>query len=201
MSAIDTATVINVPDTGTLRDAVATLSAWHASLSDVRAGRGLEPLIAGATLGVSRKTFLLPGPREIGCGLLRGVAPDRLRAARPWRVLPPGTDPAQRALQAVGIAMSGEPALVFLGMGSLAYGAAQEALSLAVLHRAPVCFVVGWYEGEGPFAPPLPVGPATLALALGIDAVEVDGTDAAAVCVAVAGSGPRLVEARLRGRE
>lgn len=193
--------VLSLPDAAAIQAAIQTLTAYHAD-QPARAGRGLEAMIAGAVLGAPRKAWLLPGSREIGCGLLRGATADRLTAARPWRVVPPGDDPAQRALQAVGMAMAGDPALVFLGTGSLAYGAAQEALSLAALHQAPVCFVVGWYEADAsaPFAPQLPVGPATLALALGLEAVEVDGSDGLAVARAVAGSGPRLVEARLRGQ-
>lgn len=194
--------LLPLPDAAAIQGAIRTLAGWHAGLPPARSGRGLEALIAGAVLGAPRRAWLLPGPREIGCALLRGATPDRLQAARPWRVVPPGDDPAQRALQAVGMAMAGDPAVVFLGTGSMAYGAAQEAISLAALHRAPVCFVVGWYdpEPEAPFAAQLPVGPATLALALGLESVEVDGQDGAAVARAVSGPGPRLVEARLRGR-
>lgn len=163
--------------------------------------RGLEALVVGATLGVSRKTWLLPGPRERACALARGCAPERLDEARPYRVVPPGPSPAARALQAVGLALAGEPALVFVGSGSASYGSFFEALNLAALTRAPVVFVVAWYANAGPFATQVAVAPAALGRALGLDAAEVDGTDAAAVRDAVAGvSGPAVVEARLSGR-
>lgn len=175
------------------------LRAFHATEA-LPHGGGLEPLIVGAVLGVTRKTWILPGRRERGAAIVRGADRERLEATRPYRVLPPGDEPAQRALQAVGMALAGDPVLVFLGTGSMAYGAALEALSLAVLQKAPVCFVVSWYTGEGPFARQLAAEPAVLAAALGLDTARVDGTDAAAVMAAVAGPLPRLVQADLRGK-
>ena len=100
--------VLSLPDAAAIQAAIQTLTAYHAD-QPARSGRGLEAMIAGAVLGAPRKAWLLPGSREIGCGLLRGATADRLTAARPWRVVPPGDDPAQRALQAVGMAMAGDP--------------------------------------------------------------------------------------------
>lgn len=194
--------IVMAPDTAALTAATEKLQDWH-TRQGLRSGRGLEALIAGATLGVSRRTWLLPGQREQGCALLRGVAEDRLHATRPYRVLPPGTSPAQRALTAVGLALSDGPVLVFLGTGSLSYGGALQALNLAIQQQAPVTFVVSWYDplnpAAAPFAPQLAVGPATLAMAMGMEAIEVDGSDAVAVQRAMGGTGPRLIEARLRG--
>lgn len=180
-----------------LQAAVALLKANHDA---VVGGQGLEAVIAGATLGVSKKTWLLPGRRERHCALLRGITADRLNASRPYRVVPPGELPAQRALQAVGMALTGEPALVFLGGGSLSYGTALEALNLAASQKAQVCFVVSWYEGDGPFARQLPVDPAVLAESLGLSTAVVDGNDADAVRAAVNGPLPRLVQANLKGK-
>jgi TPP-dependent pyruvate/acetoin dehydrogenase alpha subunit len=182
-----------------LRGAMDLLKAHHAT-EGVVSGAGLESIIAGATLGVSKKTWILPGLREKACGLLRGASADRLQATRPYRVLPPGESPAQRALSGVGLSLTGDPVLVFLGTGSLSYGAALEALSLAVTQKAPVCFVVSWYEGEGPFAPQLSADPSVVAGSLGLSTAVVDGRDAAAVRAAVSGPLPRLVQANLRGR-
>lgn len=173
----------------------------HCATEGVVSGRGLEALIAGATAGVSKKTWLLPGPRERACAIARGCAADRLDEARPYRVVPPGPSPSARALQAVGLALTGDPALVFCGTGTTSYGGFAEALNLAALRRAPVIFVVAWYETPGPFATQLAVSPATLAKAFGLEVASVDGTDAAAVRDAVAAlSGPALLEARLSGR-
>lgn len=182
-----------------LFSALDQLRAFHAS-EGVVSGAGLEALIAGAVLGMGRRAWLLPGRRERGVAILRGADRERLEATRPYRVLPPGEEPAQRALQAVGMALAGDPVLVFLGTGSISYGAALEALSLSVLQQAPVCFVVSWYTDEGPFARQLAVDPVVLARALGMEAEVVDGTDARAVMAAVAGPLPRLVQADLRGK-
>ena len=161
--------------------------------------RGLEALVEGVAQGVSKKVWLLPGSRERGVAILRGCPADRLHASRPYRVVPPGTSPAGRALVAAGIAMAGEPALAFLGTGSTAYGEFHAALHLIAAHKLPVQLVVSWYEGDGPFAAPLAVDPARLAEALGLRATRVDGTDVAAVRGAVE-SGATVILAVLRGK-
>jgi hypothetical protein len=198
---------LDVP-TAALAEAVATLSALHAASTDAVTGRGLEPVIAGATLAVSRTTWVLPGPRERACAVLRGASDDALDRARPYRVVPPGTSPAARAAYAVGLALGGDRALVFCGTGTVGYGAWTEAVSLAVLQRANVTFVVSSYADEdgdpgadAPFAVQLAGGAAAVAGGLGATGIVVDGRDAAAVYGAVAGAvGATVVEARLRLR-
>lgn len=191
---------MNGAATSELDAAVAQLRAQEEGIVGCR---GLEGLVAGATLAVPKRTWLLPGRRERACALLRGCAPDRLDAARPYRVVPPGSSPVARAAEAVGMALAGDPALVWLGTGSVSYGAFTEALALAAAHRAPVLFVVSWYVNEGPFAPQLPVSPGELATTLGLPAVTVEGADAGAVYAAVtrlsALGGPGLLEGRLYG--
>lgn len=184
-----------------LAAALDAVRAFTAADPAVVSGRGLEAVIAGATAGVSRKTWLLPGRRERACAVARGCPADRVDAARPYRVVPPGTSPVARAAQAVGLALTGDPALVWLGTGSVSYGAFVEALSLAVQHGAPVTFVVSWYTTEGPFAAQLARSPAEVAAALGLSTEAVDGHDAAAVAAAVGrlAGRPGLVEARLVG--
>lgn len=177
-------------------DPTAAYRAWAAA--DLRA-QGVTPLVVGAATAVSKKTWLLPGRRERGVALLRGCPADRLDAARPYRVVPAGSSPAGRALVGVGLGLAGEPALVFLGTGSAAYGELHAALHLLATHRPPVQLVLSWYAGEGPFAAPLAVAPVALAQALGLGAVEVDGSDEAAVRAAVA-AGTTVVVARLSGR-
>jgi pyruvate dehydrogenase E1 component alpha subunit len=184
-------------ETDPLAEATARLAAFHAEQGAV-SGRGLEALIAGATLGVSKKTWLLPGRRERGCAILRGCAAERVDEARPYRVVPPGESPAARALYGVGLALAGDPALVFVGSGSASYGAFLEALNLAALRKAPVTFVVAWYTNAGPFATQLAGSPAAVAQGFGLPARIVDGADAHAVRDAV--GTPGVVEARLVGR-
>jgi TPP-dependent pyruvate/acetoin dehydrogenase alpha subunit len=98
----------------------------------------------------------------------------------------------------VGLALAGEAALVFLGTGSVSYGAFHEALQLAAARSLPVTFLVSWWVNDGPFGPQLAVPPARLAEAVGLAATVVDGMDEAAVRAAV-GAGVALVQAELRG--
>lgn len=162
-----------------LGGAVERLRDLHAA-GPIVSGRGLEALIAGATLGVSKKTWILPGRREMGAALLRGAAPDALHSARPYRVVPAGPSPSARAGQAVGLGMAGESALCFLGTGSVAYGTLAEVLGNLV---PGVQFVVSWYQRPGPFARPL--SPLGLFRSAGLSVAEVDGSDAIAVYDAV----------------
>jgi hypothetical protein len=189
------------PPVDALAEALVAVRTYCAADPAVVSGRGLEALIAGVAVGAPRKAWLLPGRRERACALVRGCGADRLDQARPFRVVPPGDSPAARTLYAVGLALAGDPAVVFVGTGTAGYGAFHEALQLAAVHRAPVTFVVTWYTNPGPFAPPLAVAPSVLAAALGLAAVVVDGTDAAAVRDAVAAAeGPTLIEARISGK-
>lgn len=194
---------VSAPDTNVdpLATALTTVRAHAAADPAVVSARGVEAVVAGVGVGAPRKAWLLPGRRERAVALVRGCTADRLDEARPYRVVPPGESPAARALYAVGLALTGDPAVVFVGTGTTGYGAFHEALHLAAAHRAPVTFVVTWYANPGPFAAPLALEPAALAKALGLAAVVVDGADAAAVRDAVAAaSGPTLVQANLLGK-
>lgn len=184
-----------------LATALTAVAAFTAADPAVVSGRGLEALIAGVGAGAPRRAWLLPGRRERAVALVRGAAADRLDQARPYRVVPPGPSPAARATYAVGLALAGDPVVVFIGTGTTGYGGFHEALQLAAAHRAPVTFVVAWYTNPGPFAAPLAVEPAALARALGLSGVVVDGANATAVRDAVAAAqGPTLIQANLRGR-
>ena len=134
-----------------------------------------------------------------GAAILRGADAERIAAARPYKVVPPGESPSVRALTAVGVAIAGEPAVCFLGTGSVSYGNVSEALNLAALHKAPVVFVVSWYGEDGPFAPQLAVSPAVYGAALGLATATCDGADADSVSAAVkkVGAGPALVVATM----
>ena len=205
MSAVSASAVAPVAAASAAVDplaaALVTVRAHTAADPAVVSGRGLEALIAGVGVGAPRKAWILPGRRERAVAVVRGCTADRLDEARPFRVVPPGDSPAARALYAVGLALSGDPAVVFVGTGTAGYGAFHEALQLAAAHAAPVTFVVAWYANPGPFAAPLAVAPSVLAAALGFATAVVDGTDAAAVRDAVAAAdGPTLIEARLVGR-
>jgi TPP-dependent pyruvate/acetoin dehydrogenase alpha subunit len=178
----------------------------------------LAPVVAGTVSALDRADWWLPSLRERAGAVVRGVPVERLidglAGARPYRVVPAGGSPALRALVAVGLAL-GERAraaggergqqfvAVHLGIGSASDGALYEALNLAALFKPDVAFVVSVHPltGDAPLGRQLAASPAALARAFGIDAVEVDGSDAAAVSAAVAAArsagGPHVVVAAL----
>lgn len=180
-------------------DAPGGFRAWVDAQPVTTGVRGVAALVEGVVAAAPKRAWLFVGPRERGAAILRGADPARLAEARPYKVVPPGASPAVRALEAVGVALAGEPAVCFVGTGSAGYGAFSEALHLAAAHRAPVVFVVSWYTGDGPFAPQLAVAPDVLAAALGLRTASCDGGDAAAVRAAVesVGAGPALVLATM----
>lgn len=194
-------------DLTALRDADAALAA-AAPVPFPLPVAGLEAVIAGSLAALSRGDWWVPGLRERIGATLRDVPVDRLvdgfRGARPYKVAPPTAAPALRALHAVGLAQAtGSPALVHLGIGSVADGAFTEALNLAALTGAQVVFVVAVYPlGEdAPVGPQAMATPSALAKAYGITATQVDGTRAhkveAAVAKALKSGAPTLIEARL----
>ncbi len=180
-------------------DSPSAFRAWSAAQPLSAGTRGVESLVEGVVAAVPKRAWLFPGRRERGAAILRGADPSALAEARPYKVVPPGESPAIRALEAVGVALAGEPAVCFLGTGSLSYGAFHEAIQLAAAHQAPVVFVVSGYSGEGPFAPQLAVPAVALAAALGLATATCDGSEAASVQAAVAsvGAGPALVWAEM----
>ncbi len=167
---------------------------------------GLEAVVVGTVLGLQDGDWWLPGLRERVGAVLRDTPIERLRdghaGAKPYRVAPPNTSPALRALYAVGLGLDGFAA-VHLGIGSAADGAFYEALNLAALRRSHVLFVVAVFplSEEAPLGPQLAAEPAALAKAFEIGATVVDGNDVAAVHAAVVAArergGPQLIEARL----
>lgn len=168
----------------------------------------LAPVVAGAVSAIGKGDWWVPSMRERAGAVLRGAPIERLvdgtTGARPFKVAPPGSSPALRALTAVGLAHgSGGTALVHLGIGSASDGALHEALNLAALLRPNVIFVVSVHPlgGDAPLGPQLATAPSELARAFGIPSTTVDGTDPAAVHGAVAAAraagGPHLVQAQL----
>ncbi len=172
---------------------------WSAAQPTSAGTHGVESLVEGVVAAVGKRVWLFPGRRERGAALLRGAAAEGLDEARPYKVVPPGDSPSVRALAAVGVALAGEPAVCFLGTGSLSYGNVHEALQLAAAHRTPVVFVVAGYSGDGPFAAQLAVPAVVLAQSIGLGGSTCDGSDRASVqaAVAAAGPGPALVWAEM----
>ena len=164
---------------------------------------GLEAVVVGTVLALEDGDWWLPGLRERVGAVLRDAPVDRLRdghdGARPYRVAPPNTAPALRALYAVGLGLDGF-ACVHLGIGSAADGAFHEALNVAALRQSDVLFVVAVHPltgADAPLGPQLATQPAKLAEAFGIHAEVVDGNDVAAIHAAVGAArtrgGPHLI--------
>ena len=169
---------------------------------------GLEAVVAGALSVLPADAWWVPGLREHGGAVLREGPEERLadphQGARPYKIAPVSAAPALRALHAVGLARaSGGPALVHLGIGSVADGAFSEALNLAALLSAPVIFLVA----ELPLTDAAPLGPQTaasataLAKAYDIPSFSADGSDpvsvARAVEEALGRGGPAVISATL----
>ena len=105
------------------------------------------PIVAGAFAAMSKRHWIVTGPRSRIGAVLRGCAPERLldqhTGARPYKISPSSLHPANRALHAVGIAMATkQPTLCILGDAGLANGAFWEALNIASLQQAPVVFLL-----------------------------------------------------------
>ncbi|MEZ4317699.1 MAG: thiamine pyrophosphate-dependent enzyme [Myxococcota bacterium] len=170
---------------------------------------GLESVIAGAVKALRAGDWWVPGLRERVGAVLRDTPLERLTdgfaGARPYKVVPPTPSPANRALYAVGLALSDRDraVLVHLGIGSASDGTLFEALNAAALHRANVVFLVAVHPlGEGaPLGRQVAAAPAAVAAALGLQTATVSGASAQAVHDAVASAlaagGPHLITANL----
>lgn len=162
-------------------------------------------VVAGGFEGMSRRDWVVAGPRERLGAVLRGCPVERLvdpqAGARPYKLAPVSVAPGNRALHAVGLALgSGGPVLCFLGLASAASGSFHEALNLAALTDAPVIFLVSVTElGQGaPVSVQLASTPAAIAAAHGLQIARVSGTRDAvrdAVAAARERGRPTLIEA------
>ena len=102
---------------------------------------------AGAIAGMPMRSWIFTGARMRAAGLLRGCSPKQLAqsdgAVRSAKLAASTTDPADRALHAVGAALSSKsPVLCLLGKTALASGAFYEALNTASLTSATVIFAI-----------------------------------------------------------
>ena len=107
----------------------------------------LAPILEACTLAMSKRDWIVTGPRGRVAAMLRGCSAERLVSAadglHSYKIAPSSLNPANRALHAVGLAMSSQrPVLCFLGQASAANGAYYEALNVAALNNVPVLFVL-----------------------------------------------------------
>ena len=107
----------------------------------------LAPILEACTLAMSKRDWIVTGPRGRVVAMLRGCSAERLASSgdglHSYKISPSSLNPANRALHAVGLALSSQrPVLCFLGQASTANGAYYEALNIAALKNTPVLFVV-----------------------------------------------------------
>ena len=136
--------------------------------------------VEAAVSAISKRDWLVCGPRFRVAASLRGCPPERLvdpsDGAKPYKLAPSTLHTADRALHAVGLAIATKnTVLCILGEASVASGAFTEALNIAQLNTAPVIFLcVHRNLDEAPVTRQSAASPIALAQAYGISAVQTD---------------------------
>ena len=189
-----------------LTEAEAALAALNPRPFPLPLGR-LAPVVEGGFSGVSKRSWVVAGPRERIGAVLRGCPVERLvdpaKGARPYKLAPVSSAPGNRALHAVGLALgTGEPVLCFLGLASAASGAVHEAFNAAALTGAPVIFLLSIHPiaDDAPISGQIAASPSELAAAHGLQTASVSASAEAvrqAVSEAAAAGVPTLIEAIL----
>ena len=139
----------------------------------------LADAVEGCTLGMSKRDWIVTGPRGRVAAMLSGCSAERLLqlkdGARSYKIAPSSLSPANRALHAVGLALSSRrPVLCFLGIASAANGSYYEALNIAALHDLPVIFaLIVQPLGHTPLSPQIASPASKVAKAIGIAATTV----------------------------
>jgi TPP-dependent pyruvate/acetoin dehydrogenase alpha subunit len=204
-------------------DEVAVALQRQGAISGYGQAIGQEAVQVGATLALSADEMIFPSYRQTGAALLRGVplidlltyyarldpCPWDWRGVRfaPWSV-PLGSQLAHAVGWAMGEQRNGEKraTLVFFGDGASSQGETHEAMNFAGVARVPVIFLCennGWAIST-PFAKQTRASSLFVrAQGYGMPGYQVDGTDVLEVFdrvttareVALASSGPVLVEA------
>ena len=190
----------------TLSEAEVALAALNPRPFPLPLGR-LAPVVEGGFTGISKRCWVVAGPRERVGAVLRGCPVERLvdpaAGARPYKLAPSSNAPGSRALHAVGLALgTGQPVLCFLGLASAASGALHEALNTAALTGAPVIFLLAVHPiaDDAPISGQLAGSPSAIAAAHGLATAQVSGSiDAVreAVSAAASAATPTLIEAIL----
>ena len=142
----------------------------------------LAPILEACTLAMSKRDWIVTGPRGRVAALLRGCSAERLASSadglHSYKIAPSSLNPANRALHAVGLALSSQrPVLCFLGQPSTANGAYYEALNVAALNNIPVLFVVIAQDlTDVPMSPQTSSAPHQVASAMNLRAAQMVGT-------------------------
>ena len=144
---------------------------------------GASAAVEQAVNAMSKRDWLVCGPRFRIAAALRGCPPERLLdpadGAKPYKLAPSTLNPADRALHAVGLAMAtNAPVLCILGEASVANGAMTEAMNVAQLSSAPVIFFcIQRNLKDSPVTQQSAASPIALAQAYGISAVQTDNIE------------------------
>ena len=140
------------------------------------------PVVTAAFAGMSKRDWIIPGPRSRVASVIRGCSVERLKnphsGAKPYKIAPSSHHPATRALHSVGIAIAtGQPTLCILGAAALANGDFYEALNCAGLSQAPVLFlVINQSLGkDAPVSRQSSANPTALAKSFGLRTNELNG--------------------------
>ena len=143
----------------------------------------LGPILEKCTLAMSKRDWLVTGPRGKAAALLRGCSAERLVSVTDgvanYKIAPCSFSPANRALHAVGLALSSKrPVLCLLGIASAANGSYYEALNVASLYKLPILFVLVQQNLENiPMSPQISGSPVKLAQSLGLETETASSKD------------------------
>lgn len=101
-------------------------------------------VLEDATLAMNKRDWIVAGPRGQVVAALRGCNISNIdNGAKSYKVAPSSNSASNRALQAVGLALSSQRAvLCFLGAPALGQGGLFEALNIAGLQQLPIVFVI-----------------------------------------------------------
>jgi TPP-dependent pyruvate/acetoin dehydrogenase alpha subunit len=136
---------------------------------------GFAPILESCVLGMEKRDWILTGPRGRISSLLRGASFQHLldnpNGSKNYKTAPSSKSSADRALHAVGLAISSKrPVLCVLGVSALGQGSFFEALNIVAQQSLPVLFVLVTMDlSQAPLAKQLSCSPLSLAKNFGIE--------------------------------
>lgn len=136
---------------------------------------GFAPILESCVLGMEKRDWILTGPRGRISSLLRGASFQHLldnpNGSKNYKTAPSSQSNADRALHAVGLAISSKrPVLCVLGVSALGQGSFFEALNIVAQQSLPVLFVLITMDlSQAPLAKQLSCSPLSLAKNFGIE--------------------------------
>ena len=125
------------------RELHANHPALFADFANQSLGKSAQ-IIEDAVVAMQKRDWIVAGIRGQIVSGLRGQHADSIgNGSRNYKVAPSSHSPANKALHAVGLAISSKrPVLCILGESAVGQGTLWEAFNIAALHTVPVCFLV-----------------------------------------------------------